>query len=189
MSMTSHNPPGGGTPSKKEDCATVLPSLFRVSPQDYNPVDHGLGFGQGSTQGVYNVYSKCGFHRPQHPEFSRSERRRFNKRGYRGSQGYYSCDNPYQCHYDPEPYFDECPPTYLRDGDKCTKFSTDEYLAKLEDYHPLEMHERLLKPKFVGNLDDTIVDTTDSSNIRDLAKLALVASLLAFIIRMTIVKN
>ncbi len=77
--------------------------------------DSGLGFQQGSTDGVYNNYSSCGFHRPQHPEFPRNLRRRFNLLGYRGSENYGACLSAYKCHYDPDPFFDEEIPTNLRD--------------------------------------------------------------------------
>jgi hypothetical protein len=67
--------------------------------------DQGLGCGQGSTDGVLSTFYRGGFHRRQLPEPSRALRRQFNLRGYRGSN---SCKNdPYACHYDPEPFFDE----------------------------------------------------------------------------------
>lgn len=81
------------------------PQYFPVSiPHNY---DNGLGFGQGSVDGVYNQYYRGGFHRPQHPEVDRGIRRRFNLRGFRGSMRYDSKCNPYRCHYDSEPYYDE----------------------------------------------------------------------------------
>lgn len=58
--------------------------------------DEGLGFGQGSTAGVYNQYYRGGFHRPQAPEFDRLSRRKFNLNEYDGC-------GPYRCHYDPDP--------------------------------------------------------------------------------------
>ena len=64
--------------------------------------DNGLGFMQGSTDGVVNTYGKRGFHRPGAPESSREERDHFNLRDRQ-----YGCRNffesPYACHYDPSP--------------------------------------------------------------------------------------
>jgi len=70
---------------------------FPVSlPDNY---DSGLGFGQGSVDGLYNSYYRGGFHRPQHPhpEFDRDVRNTFNLK-----------NNCYEnrCRYDPEPHFD-----------------------------------------------------------------------------------
>lgn len=59
--------------------------------------DNGLGFGQGSTAGVYNQYYRGGFHRPKVEEVDEGIRRRFNLKD--------RCD-PYRCHYDPEPYYE-----------------------------------------------------------------------------------
>lgn len=67
--------------------------------------DNGLGFGQGSTAGVLNTYAKRGIHRPELQPTSRQLRRRFNLRGYRGTNR--NCGSAYACHYDPAPYFDE----------------------------------------------------------------------------------
>jgi hypothetical protein len=91
------------------------PKVFPASTLESRSMgDSGLGFGQGSVAGVYNQYSYKGFHRPQHPEIDRGLRRRFNLRGFRGSRQYDNINgekvcgsNPYRCHYDPEPYFDE----------------------------------------------------------------------------------
>ena len=69
--------------------------------------DNGLGFGQGSTDGVRNTYGRRGFHRPQLPEVDRATRRRFNLRGYRGAESNWGCGWPYACHYDPEPFYQE----------------------------------------------------------------------------------
>ena len=74
--------------------------------------DHGLGFGKGSVMGVYNSYYRGGFLRPQLPETNVGLRNMFNFRGYRGAENYYKPNNPYQCHYDPKPYFDECLPAF-----------------------------------------------------------------------------
>jgi hypothetical protein len=69
--------------------------------------DTGLGFMQGSTQGVFNTYGKRGFLRPELPVVDREVRRRFNLRGYRGAREGWSCGWPYACHYDPEPFYQE----------------------------------------------------------------------------------
>jgi hypothetical protein len=69
--------------------------------------DTGLGFGQGSTQNIFNTYNKRGFLRPQLPVLDRNIRRRFNLRGYRGARDAWSCGWPYACHYDPEPFYQE----------------------------------------------------------------------------------
>lgn len=87
------------------------PKVFPASPYEKTSMgDSGLGFNQGSVEGVYNQYSYKGFHRPQVPEIDRGLRRRFNLRGFRGSREY-SCaggsSDSYRCHYDPAPYFDE----------------------------------------------------------------------------------
>ena len=55
--------------------------------------DNGLGFGQGSTDGIYNQYPRGGFHRPQTKEFNMNDRRQFNNG--------VACDS-YSCHYNPE---------------------------------------------------------------------------------------
>lgn len=83
--------------------------------------DNGLGFTQGSTGGVLNTYYRGGFHRPQLPEFSLKDRNAFNLRSYRGTSN--SCTgsfirNPYACHYDPKPYFDEGEVSSLRENKK-----------------------------------------------------------------------
>ena len=72
--------------------------------------DNGLGFEQGSTDGVFNTYTRRGFHRPQLPVTDRATRRRFNLRGYRGAQSNWACGWPYACHYDPAPFYEEKPP-------------------------------------------------------------------------------
>lgn len=56
--------------------------------------DSGLGFYQGSTDGVYNSYPNRGFNRPRCPEIPEITRRVFNKHFFR-------CEDPYKCHYDP----------------------------------------------------------------------------------------
>lgn len=82
------------------------PKGFLTMP-DIND-DNGLGFGQGSLDGMFNqYYTSYGFHRPRHPEVDRGLRNRFNLKGFRGSYQYNTCSNPYKCHYDPAPYFDE----------------------------------------------------------------------------------
>ena len=64
--------------------------------------DNGLGFMQGSTDGVVNTYGKRGFHRPGAPQPTREDRDHFNLRDMQ-----YGCRNffnsPYACHYDPFP--------------------------------------------------------------------------------------
>lgn len=83
---------------------TNLNKIFPVSlPHNY---DNGLGFGQGSTAGVYNQYPRGGFHRPHHPEHSLPEfdtlkRRQFN------NYVVGKCD-PYKCHYNPTKFFKRC---------------------------------------------------------------------------------
>lgn len=153
--------------------------------------DHGLGFGQGSTNGVHSSSSSCGFHRPQHPEFPRNLRRRFNMRGYRGSENYSSCENPYMCHYDPEPFFDEHPPTYYKNGEKWSK---DEYLAKMQAFHPhnfqnAKYSNRTKRPLLLKNYQNKPIDTTSFSNNNfnfNLLPLILVTTFLIFTVRLTI---
>ena len=77
--------------------------------------DSGLGFGQGSTGGVFNTYKKRGFLRPELPPIDRATRRLFNLRGYRGSLENYSCGWPYTCHYDPDPFYRENSSTMTSD--------------------------------------------------------------------------
>lgn len=61
-------------------------------------LENGLGFQQGSTDGVYNQYYTGGFHRPQRPEYTRDERNAFNLKG---------CNKAYKNFYDPDvQYFD-----------------------------------------------------------------------------------
>ena len=55
--------------------------------------DNGLGFGQGSTSGVYNQYYRGGFHRGVPLEADMNVRRWFNNG--------VTCDS-YSCHYNPE---------------------------------------------------------------------------------------
>lgn len=69
-----------------------------------NNSDNGLGFGQGSTDGVYNQYPRGGFHRPlshSMPEFDTLDRRNFN-RNFAGK-----CDS-YKCTYDPDKFYKQC---------------------------------------------------------------------------------
>ena len=67
--------------------------------------DNGLGFLQGSTDGVVNTYGKRGFHRRGAPMASRQDRERMNLHDCE-----YGCHNffttPYACHYDPSPSID-----------------------------------------------------------------------------------
>ena len=69
------------------------PTYFPVSLNFYD--DNGLGFGQGSTAGVYNQYAKGGFHRPRMHQPSTQSRKSLNLN---------ECVTPYLCHYDPEKY-------------------------------------------------------------------------------------
>lgn len=87
---------------------------FPVSiPHNY---DNGLGFGQGSTAGIYNQYYRGGFHRPQIPEFHRNDRNRFNN--------HLGCDS-YKCHFNPASTnvgpikFEEISKYYETPLDKC----------------------------------------------------------------------
>lgn len=80
--------------------------------------DSGLGFGMGSTQGVFNSYKRRGFLRPELPNVDRAARRSFNLRGYRGAREKWACGWPYACHYDPEPFFQEKPPVWTRHVDE-----------------------------------------------------------------------
>lgn len=73
--------------------------------------DAGLGFGMGSTQGVFNTYGRRGFLRPELPPIDRATRRQFNLRGYRGARENWGCGWPYACHYDPEPFYKEEAPS------------------------------------------------------------------------------
>lgn len=68
--------------------------------------DNGLGFGQGSTAGIYNQYYRGGFHRPHVPQqYGIDSRRMFNLKGHKGNL---KCDS-YSCHYDPEwPGYSNC---------------------------------------------------------------------------------
>ena len=65
---------------------------FPVSLNDKS--DNGLGFMQGSTDGVYNQYYTNMCNRQPLPEISRSQRNKFNLKG---------CNTAYKCHYDPYP--------------------------------------------------------------------------------------
>jgi hypothetical protein len=96
-------------------CAAAAAPSLNVSPQlvlatlPHNIDEQGLGFGQGSTDGVLNTYPRGGFHRRSLPPPSRSARRRFNMRSYRGTNNN-NCLGltlTNACHYDPEPYYDE----------------------------------------------------------------------------------
>ncbi len=86
--------------------------------------DHGLGFGKGSVMGVYNTYYRKGFLRDQLPETDVGLRNMFNLRGHRGAEQYYQPQNPYQCHYDPKPYFDSEYPPFRYDHSIMSKWLT-----------------------------------------------------------------
>ncbi len=65
---------------------------FPVSLNDKS--DNGLGFMQGSTDGVYNQYYTTQCNRTLRPEISRTKRNKFNLVG---------CNSAYKCHYNPYP--------------------------------------------------------------------------------------
>jgi len=82
----------------------TLPGVVAYPPRTD---DNGLGFGQGSTAGVINIYGHRGFQRPQLPEIDTATRRRFNFRGYRGAMNNWPKNWPYACNYDPKPFYEE----------------------------------------------------------------------------------
>ncbi len=68
------------------------PDYFMADVNDYT--DSGLGFMQGSTDGVYNQYYAGNCNKKRLPESTKLQRREFNLT---------KCNSAYRCHYDPYP--------------------------------------------------------------------------------------